>query len=77
MSKHSFHPNSNESQYNTSEFQKILEELWVMKINTGVQFAIMVEEIKTLKKKDHKYKSKASSSKNILVVRMKDQRGIA
>jgi len=29
--------------------------------NTDVQFAIMEEEIKTLKKKDHKYKSKASS----------------
>jgi len=34
-----------------------------MKINTNVQFAIMAEELKTLKKKDHKYKSKASSSK--------------
>jgi len=63
MSKHSFHPSSNESQDNTSDFQKILEELRVMKINTDVQFAIMAEEIKTLKKKDHKYKSKASSSK--------------
>jgi len=45
------------------DFQKILEEFQVMKINTDVQFAIMAEEIKTLKKKDHKYKSKASSSK--------------
>ena len=77
MFKHSFHPSSNESQDNTSDFHKILEELRVMKIKTDVQFAIMVEKIKTLKKKDHKYKSKASSSKNILVVRMKDQRGIA
>ena len=34
-----------------------------MKINTDVQFANMAEEIKTLKKKDHKYKSKTSSSK--------------
>jgi len=63
MSKHSFHPCSNESQDNTSDFQKILEELRVMKINTDVQFANMAEEIKTLKKKDHKYKSKTSSSK--------------
>jgi len=47
-----------------------------MKFNTDVQFAIMVEEIKTLKKKDHKSKSKASSSNKYLVVRMKDQRGI-
>jgi len=76
MSKHSFHPSSNESQDNTSNFQKILEELRVMKFNTDVQFAIMVEEIKTLKKKDHKSKSKASSSNKYLVVRMKDQRGI-
>jgi len=63
MSKHSFHPSSNESQDNTTDFQKILEELRVMKINTDVQLAIMAEEIKTLKKKDHKYKSKASSLK--------------
>jgi len=61
MSKHSFHPSSNESQDNTSDFQKILEELQVMKINTDVQCAIITEEIKTLKKKDNKYKSKASS----------------
>jgi len=63
MSKHSFHPSRNESQDTTSDFQKILEELRVMKINIDVQFAIMEEEIKTLKKKDHKYKSKANSSK--------------
>jgi len=63
MSKHAFHPSRNESLDNTSDFQKILEELWVMKINTDVQFGIMAEEIKTLKKKDHKYKSKANSSK--------------
>jgi len=35
-----------------------------MKINTDVQFAIMAKELKSLKKKDHKYKSKASSSKS-------------
>jgi len=64
MSRHSFHPSSNESQDNTSDFQKILEELRIMKINTNVQFAIMAEKLKTLKKKDHKYKSKASSSKS-------------
>jgi len=34
-----------------------------MKINTDVQFAIMAEELKTLKKKNHQYKSKTSSSK--------------
>jgi len=61
MSRHSFQPSSNESQDNTSNFQKILEELQIMKINTDVQFSIMAEELKTLK--DHKYKSKASSSK--------------
>jgi len=37
-----------------------------MKINTDVQFAIMAEKLKTLKKKDHKYKSKDSSSIKIL-----------
>ena len=63
MFKHSFHLSSNESQDNTSDFQKILEELRVMKINADVQSAIMAEEIKTLKNKDQKYKSKASSSK--------------
>jgi len=46
---------------NTSYLRKILEEIWIMKINTDVHFAIMAEEMKTLKKKDHKYKSKTSS----------------
>ena len=48
-------------------FEKKLEELQIMKINTDVQFAIMAEELKTLKKKDHQYKSKTSSSKKILL----------
>jgi len=34
-----------------------------MKINTDAQFVIMVEELKTLKKKEHKSNSKTSSSK--------------
>jgi len=45
MYKHSFQPSSNESQDNTSDFHKILEELLVMKINNDVQFAIVAKEI--------------------------------
>jgi len=63
MSRHSHHHSGNESNDNTSDLRKILEELWIMKINTDLQFAIMAEELKTLKKKEHKYKSKTSSSK--------------
>jgi len=63
MSRHSHHHSGNESHDNTSDLQKILKEIRIMKINIDVQFAIMVEEMKTLKKKDHKYKSKTSSSK--------------
>jgi len=63
MSRHSHHHSGIESHDNTSNLRKVLEEIWIMKINTDVQFAIMAEEMKALKKKDHKYKSKTSSSK--------------
>jgi len=63
MSRHCLHHSGNESQHNTSDFWKILEEIQIMKINTDVQFTIMAEELKTLKKKDHMCKSKTSSSK--------------
>jgi len=61
MSRHSHHHSGNESYDNASDLRKILEELQILIINTDVQFAIMAEEIKVLKKKDHKYKSKTSS----------------
>jgi len=66
MSRNSHHYSGNESLDNTLDMRKDLEEITIMKINTDVQFAIMVEEMKTLKKKDHKYKTKTSSSKKIL-----------
>jgi len=50
-----------------------------MKINTNVQFVIMAEELKTLKKKDHSINRKLVHQKNIiiLIVRMKKPSGIA
>jgi len=41
-----------------------LNEIRSMKINTEVQFVIVEEELKTLRKKDHKLKSRTSSSKS-------------
>ena len=45
-----------------------------MKINTDVQFAIMAEELKTLKKKDHQYKSETSSSKKYYYFDSEDEK---
>jgi len=39
-----------------------LNEIRCMKINTEVQFAIVEDELKSLRKKDHNLKSKPSSS---------------
>jgi len=63
MSRHSHHHSGNESIENTSDLRKILDELHILKINTDVQFAITAEEMKALKKKEHKSKSKTSLSK--------------
>jgi len=63
MCRHSHHHSGNESSENTSDLRKILNQLRSFKLNTEVQFAITEEEMKTLRKKDHKYKSKTSSSK--------------
>jgi len=65
MSKHSHHQNGNESNENTLNLRKKLNKLRSLKLNTEVQFAIMEEEMKTLRKEDHKSKSKTSSSKKI------------
>ena len=43
-----------------------MNELRSFKLNTKVQFVIMEEEMKTLRKKDHKFKSKSSSSKKYI-----------
>jgi len=51
MSQHSYHHSGNESSENTSDLRKFLDELRILKINTDIQFAIMAEEMKTLKKK--------------------------
>jgi len=75
MSRHSHHPIGNESSENTSNLRNFFNELRYFKLNIEVQFAIMEEEMKTLRKKDHKSKSKTSSSKKIfLIVRKKNQR---
>jgi len=62
MSKHSLHHSDNESSENASDLRKILNEIRFVKINTEVQFSIVEEELKSLRKKDHKLKSKPSSS---------------
>ena len=56
MSRHSLQHNGNKSSENASNLRKILNEIWSLKINTKVQFAIVEEELKTLRKKDHKQK---------------------
>jgi len=62
MSKYSLHHSDNESSENASDLRKILNKIRLMKINTEVQFGIVEEELKSLRKKDHKLKSKPNSS---------------
>jgi len=63
MSKHSLHHSGNKSSENASYLRKNLNEIRSSKINTEVQFSIVENELKSLRKKDHKLKSKPSSSR--------------
>jgi len=53
------------SSENGSDFRNFLNETRSLKIYTEVQFSIGEEELKTLRKKDNKKKSKTSSPKKI------------
>jgi len=54
MFTHFLHHNGNESSENASDLRKKLNKIRSLKINIEVQFVIVEEELKTLRKKDHK-----------------------
>jgi len=59
MSQHCHHYSGNESR-GKSDFKMILNEIQALRINTELRFVLVVEELKTLRKKEEKLKTSTS-----------------